>query len=181
MSQVIPGPRSTMSSSQKAKAEEIVHPSDDPAEDSDEPSGPDDPVVGAEDNQPSTSQKKKKKRSKAVKALNALRGKNDIPQDLVNHVIDKVKEVHGEGAPESNEDNVRAALEHLKITEVVKGKAGIGGKNRKDMGEHKVLLLTLFLGKYLTSPIIIQFWATQPVPQPGKIHPRPTALTTDCF
>jgi glycylpeptide N-tetradecanoyltransferase len=136
-----------MSSSQNAKAEEIVHPSDDPADNS-SPSGPDDPIVGPEDNQPSTSQKKKKKkRSKAVKALNALRGKNDIPQDLVNHVIDKVKEVHGEGAPEGNEANVRAALEHLKITEVVKGKAGIGGKNKKDMGEHKVHTLTLLLGK----------------------------------
>lgn len=40
------------------------------------------------------------------------------------------------------------ALDRLKIMDVLKGKSGIGGKNRKEMGEHK-------------------FWATQPVPQIG--------------
>jgi len=40
------------------------------------------------------------------------------------------------------------ALDRLRIMDVLHGKSGIGGKNRKEMGEHK-------------------FWATQPVPQLG--------------
>ncbi|KAF7363519.1 Glycylpeptide N-tetradecanoyltransferase [Mycena sanguinolenta] len=53
---------------------------------------------------------------------------------------------------DANEENVRQALEQMKIMDVVKGKAGIGGHNKKDMGAHK-------------------FWATQPVPQLGEGPP----------
>jgi len=56
------------------------------------------------------------------------------------------------GSADANEDNVRQALEQMKIMDVVKGKAGIGGHNKKDMGAHK-------------------FWATQPVPQLGEGPP----------
>jgi glycylpeptide N-tetradecanoyltransferase len=42
------------------------------------------------------------------------------------------------------------ALDKLRIMDVLKGKSGIGGKNRKEMGEHK-------------------FWSTQPVPQLGMM------------
>ncbi|KAF8163391.1 N-myristoyl transferase [Crassisporium funariophilum] len=102
---------------------------------------------------PSTSQKKKKKKkSKANKMLNALRGKDEIPQDLVDQVLDKVK-AEGTNVPqEVNAVSVREALQQLKIMDVVRGKAGIGGLNKKDMGEHK-------------------FWATQPVPQLGEGPP----------
>ncbi|KAF5381046.1 hypothetical protein D9615_004033 [Tricholomella constricta] len=94
----------------------------------------------------STQRKKKKKKSKVSKALHGLGGNSEIPQELVDHVLDKVKAEGGAGSVEVNQDSVREALEQLKIMDVVKGKAGIGGINRKDMGEHK-------------------FWATQPVPQ----------------
>jgi glycylpeptide N-tetradecanoyltransferase len=93
--------------------------------------------VEQDENQPSTSQKKKKKK-KIKKALNALRAKDEIPQQVVNRVMDKVKEGHGEGSLNANEENVRAALEQLRIMDVAKGKAGLGGKNKKDMGQHKV-------------------------------------------
>ena len=83
----------------------------------------------------STSQKKKKKKKK--KFLGG--GKDEIPQDLVNRVLDKVK---GDGVVAGSEnlnaENVREALEQLKIMEVAKGKVGLGGVNKKDIGEHKV-------------------------------------------
>ncbi|KAJ7111525.1 N-myristoyl transferase [Mycena crocata] len=101
----------------------------------------------------STSQKKKKKKkSKAARALAAIRGRSEIPQELVDHVLDKVKADGAAGSDEANEDNVRQALEQLKIMDVAKGKAGLGGFNAKDMGAHK-------------------FWATQPVPQLGEGPP----------
>ncbi|KAF7294860.1 Glycylpeptide N-tetradecanoyltransferase [Mycena indigotica] len=97
---------------------------------------------------PSTSQKgkkKKKKKSKAAKALAALRGRSEIPQELVDKVVDKMKEDSSINQ-QVDEDTVRQALEQMKIMDVAKGKAGFGGINKKDMGAHK-------------------FWATQPVPQ----------------
>jgi glycylpeptide N-tetradecanoyltransferase len=137
-----------MASSQKAKIEEIIdaterpETSDDPSasEPEDDDHDDDNPILNVtQDNQPSTSQKKKKKKkSKAKQALNALRGKKEIPQELVDVVLDKVKAEHGEGAPEADEANIRMVLEHMKIMDVVQGKAGIGGKGKKDMGEHKV-------------------------------------------
>jgi glycylpeptide N-tetradecanoyltransferase len=86
----------------------------------------------------STSKKKKKKKSKAARAIASLRPQNSIPQSLVDQVVEKVKAEHGEGAPGTDEAHVRMALEQLKVGDVIKGKAGIGGKNRKEMGEHKV-------------------------------------------
>ncbi|KAF8586529.1 N-myristoyl transferase [Ramaria rubella] len=100
----------------------------------------------------STSKKKKKKKSKAARALAALRPQSAIPQSLVDQVLEKVKAEHGEGAPGADEAHVRMALEQLKVEDVIKGKAGIGGKNRKEMGEHR-------------------FWSTQPVPQLGEGPP----------
>jgi len=87
----------------------------------------------------STSQKKKKKKkSRAKKLLNAIRGNEEIPQQVVDQVLDKVKAEGGPGSSEANADNVRLALQEMKIMDVVKGKAGIGGLNKKDLGEHKV-------------------------------------------
>ena len=84
-----------MSSSQKAKVEEIIDTTDhdqpedtsDLETDNNEPT--EDRQVGVPGlMEPSTSSKKKK--SKAMKALNALRGKNEVPQAVVNQVMDKV-------------------------------------------------------------------------------------------
>ncbi|KAF7305084.1 Glycylpeptide N-tetradecanoyltransferase [Mycena kentingensis (nom. inval.)] len=96
--------------------------------------------------------KSKKKKSKAAKALAALRGRSEIPDEIVSQVLDKVK-AEGSGDNEQiDEVTVRQALEQMKIMDVVKGKAGLGGFNKKDMGAHK-------------------FWATQPVPQLGEGPP----------
>ncbi|KII88343.1 hypothetical protein PLICRDRAFT_175942 [Plicaturopsis crispa FD-325 SS-3] len=149
-----------MSSSQTARIEEVVDETEASARPDDDASGSEsgdsDHIDAEADNgQPSSSaqkKKKKKKKSKAVKALNALRGKHEIPQELVDHVLDAVKNEHGD-AQEASEENVRAALEQLKVMDVVKGKAGLGGRGRKDMGEHK-------------------FWSTQPVPQMGEGPPE---------
>jgi glycylpeptide N-tetradecanoyltransferase len=84
-------------------------------------------------------QKKKKKKSKAARALAALKGKDAaISQEVVDKVLQKVKEDYGEDAPGADEATVRQALDYLKINDVIKGKAGLGGKGKKDMGEHKV-------------------------------------------
>lgn len=89
-----------------------------------------------------SSKKKKKKKSKAAKALNALTGKS-IPQSVVDRVLETVRAEGGEASEHANADNVRQALEQMKIMDVAKGKAGIGGINKKDMGEHKVRGLNL--------------------------------------
>ena len=89
--------------------------------------------------------KKKKKKSKASKALNAIVDKvsgrdnegANIPDEVVGEVLDRVKREN----PESkglDSDEVRRTLAALKIMDVLEGKSGLGGKNRKDMGEHTV-------------------------------------------
>ncbi|KAG6331651.1 hypothetical protein ID866_7435 [Astraeus odoratus] len=103
--------------------------------------------------QASSSKRKNKKRSKVSKALNTLRG-NEIPQSVVNHVVEQVKAEQGSHSPAADPEAVRAALEQLKIMDVLKGKAGVAGRGKKAMGEHKR-----------------QFWATQPVPQLGEEPP----------
>lgn len=129
-----------MALSQNGKIEEII----DTTEEHEDGSGsePDDDEHGQAGipgpAEPSTSSKKKKKKSKAMKALNALRGKHEIPQAVVTQVLDKVKAEGGPDAAGADEASVRAALEQMKIMDVAQGKAGIGGKNKKDMGEHKV-------------------------------------------
>lgn len=84
--------------------------------------------------------KKKKKRSKAARALAALTGKrkDQVPQEVIDEVLKKVKEEVGEDAPGADEETVRQAMDYLKINDVIKGKAGLAGRGRKDMGEHKV-------------------------------------------
>ncbi|KAJ7097834.1 N-myristoyl transferase [Mycena belliarum] len=138
--------------SQSARIEEIIDTTQDNPSDSD--SEVYDALAEQDAATASTSakKKKKKKKSKAAKALAALRGKSEIPQELVDHVLDKVKADGATGSEEANEDNIRQALEALKIMDVAKGKAGLGGHNKKDMGVHK-------------------FWATQPVPQLGEGPP----------
>ncbi|PPQ71418.1 hypothetical protein CVT24_012236 [Panaeolus cyanescens] len=101
------------------------------------------------ENQPSTSTSQKKKKKKKSKA----KQKNEIPDEVVEAVMDRVKNDESVTSQmEVNAENIRQVLQHLKIMDVVKGKAGPGGINKKDIGEHK-------------------FWATQPVPQLGEGPP----------
>ena len=136
-----------MPASQKSKAKEpeVIDTTRDP-EFSDDPSDSEGEGEDQEDHKvasaPSTStsqkKKKKKKTSKAKRLLNAIRGNEEIPQEVVDQVLDKVKAEGRPGSSEANAENVRQALEEMKIMDVVKGKAGIGGLNKKDLGEHKV-------------------------------------------
>ncbi|KAH7340202.1 N-myristoyl transferase [Rhizoctonia solani] len=94
--------------------------------------------------------KKKKKKSKAAKLLAAVKG-NELPDEVVTEVTNRVKAQEGDN-PEINEEEVRKALKAMKVMEMLQGKTGVGGKNAKDLGEHK-------------------FWRTQPVPQLGDEPP----------
>ncbi|KDR81698.1 hypothetical protein GALMADRAFT_239825 [Galerina marginata CBS 339.88] len=144
---------------QKEKAPEIidttVEPDTDNESDADLDAREDADAAMDDPSAPSTStsqKKKKKKKSKAKKLLNALRGRDDIPQEVVDQVLEKVRAEGGSASLDANAENVREALQQMKIMDVVKGKAGIGGLNKKDLGEHK-------------------FWSTQPVPQPNEGPP----------
>jgi len=128
--------------------EELVvddHSADDSgSDDGDEPTaGPSDSLSG-----PSSSKKKKKKMSKARKLLNKLKG-NEVPQVMVDKVLERAKEEGGPEAQGLDEEKVRMLLEQLQVNDVLQGKSGLGGKNKKDAGDHK-------------------FWSTQPVPQYGE-------------
>ncbi|EAU88866.1 N-myristoyl transferase [Coprinopsis cinerea okayama7 len=110
-----------------------------------------------EQDQPESSsapaQKKSKKRSKASKILSKIKGDEDIPDEVVQTVAEKVKATGQVNAEELTPERIREALQQMKIMDVVKGKAGVGGKNQKDTGKHK-------------------FWSTQPVPQLGESPPE---------
>ncbi|KAI0293101.1 N-myristoyl transferase [Russula brevipes] len=101
-------------------------------------------AAGSESGPSRPSKKKKKKRSKIARAISALKG-DSVPQAVVDQVMAKVKEEHGEDSAVADEDTVREVLKQMKLKDVAEGKAGLFGKNRKDTGDHK-------------------FWATQPVP-----------------
>jgi glycylpeptide N-tetradecanoyltransferase len=141
-----------------AKMEELGD-STQPEHNADDESSPEDGETNPREEQAFTASQtsqshKKKKKSKALRALNALRGK-EIPQEIVDSVLEKVKaEEQATGSPiasGADADSVRSALEQLKILEVLKGNTGIGGKNKKDMGEHKVSQYLLCAMKHLTN------------------------------
>ncbi|EEB94422.1 hypothetical protein MPER_06766, partial [Moniliophthora perniciosa FA553] len=141
-----------MSSSQSTEIDQVI----DTTQDSD---GHEDQDEEHTDQGPSTSaassssgKKKKKKKSKALKALNTLTGNKEIPQEVVDRVLETVKAEGGEEGALANEENVRQALEQMKIMDVVKGKAGIGG---------------IIRNKWENT----EFWSTQPVPQLGEGPP----------
>ena len=126
----------------KAKAPEIPrHSEDQPiaevdVDESGSDSEPEVPSASAESG-PSRPSKKKKKRSKVSRAIAALKG-DSVPQAVVDQVVAKVKEDHGEDSPAADEEAVRQLLQQLKLKDVVEGKAGFGGKHKKDTGGHKV-------------------------------------------
>src|SRR5882757_7369784 len=95
---------------QKAKAEQIIDAAQDEDSNSDADSDLDEQIDTEDIASPSTSQKKKKKKkSRAAKALDALRGKQEIPQELVDHVLDKVQAENAVGSTEATQENVREA------------------------------------------------------------------------
>lgn len=88
-----------------------------------------------------TKKKGKKKAKAAAKALSAVLKGDKIPQQLVDEVLNRVKQEQGDGAEGADEATVRMALEQMKIMDVLKGKTGVGGKNKKETGGHKVCSL----------------------------------------
>jgi hypothetical protein len=97
-------------------------------------------AAGSESGPSRPSKKKKKKRSKIARAISALKG-DSVPQAVVDQVMAKVKEEHGEDSAVADEDTVREVLKQLKLKDVAEGKAGLFGKNKKDTGDHKVCCL----------------------------------------
>jgi len=95
-----------------------------------------------------SSKKKKKKKSKAAKALSAFQMKASISQPLVDEVLKRVQAEVGPSHPEANEQTVREALKQLKVKDYLEGKDGLGGKNKKDMGDYKVSRSTQLASAY---------------------------------
>ncbi len=125
--------------SQSSKIEEVVDDAKDTEDVTDSEAEQELPQESTSTAAPS--KKKKKKKSKAARALSALTGKSEIPDEVVNRVLDVVQSKGGANSQEATAENVRALLEQMKIMDVAKGKTGIGGINKKDMGEHKVRLV----------------------------------------
>lgn len=122
-------------SSQKTKGKQAIDTVDDDNELSADESGGSEPEQPSNEPgaQPSPSKKKKKKKkSKLAKILNPISGSTE--DKLVETVLEKVKAEHAD----ADEDTVRAALQQLNLKDVVSGKSGLGGKNQKDTGGHKV-------------------------------------------
>lgn len=90
-----------------------------------------------------SNRKKKKKKSKAKKIIDALDPTNMVPQAVLEKVVDKVKEDGLPGSENIEAEDVRQVLQQIKIRDVLKGKTGIAGNNRKDVGEHKVCFSVL--------------------------------------
>jgi glycylpeptide N-tetradecanoyltransferase len=97
-------------------------------------------AAGSESGPSRPSKKKKKKRSKIARAISALKG-DSVPQAVVDQVMAKVKEEHGEDSAFADESTVHEVLKQLKLKDVAEGKAGLFGKNKKDTGDHKVRYL----------------------------------------
>ena len=120
-------------SSQKAKGKQVIDSVDDDELSADESGGsePEQPTNEPSAQTSSSKKKKKKKRSKLAKLLNPSGAAED---KIVETVLEKVKAEHAD----ADEDTVRAALQQLNLKDVIAGKSGLGGKNQKDTGGHKV-------------------------------------------
>jgi len=118
-------------SSQKAKGKQVIDTVDDDNELYADESGDSEPEQPTNEPSTQTSSSKKKKKKKKSKLARIL---NPVEDKLVETVLEKVKAEHAD----ADEDTVRAALQQLNLKDVVAGKSGLGGKNQKDTGGHKV-------------------------------------------
>ena len=146
----------------------------DPGADDESASGSDEDeevqMAAASESGPSRpSKKKKKKRSKIARAISAIKG-DSVPQAVVDQVVAKVKEEHGEDSAAADEDTVRELLKQLKLKDVAEGKAGFFGKNKKDTGDHKVCHLCGQRNRYL-SGIDVARWCSS-----GRRNPSPNTV-----
>ena len=121
-------------SSQKAKEKEIIATVDDDNELSGDESGGSEPEQPTNEPGAQTSSSKKKKKKKKTKLAKILNPSAAAEDKLVETVLEKVKAEHAD----ADEATVRAALQQLNLKDVVSGKSGLGGKNQKDTGGHKV-------------------------------------------
>jgi glycylpeptide N-tetradecanoyltransferase len=121
-------------SSQKAKGKQVIDPADDDNELSADESGGSEPEQPTNEPRAQTSSSKKKKKKKKSKLSRLLNPTGAADDKLVETVLEKVKAEHAD----ADEDSVRAALQQLNLKDVVAGKSGLGGKNQKDTGGHKV-------------------------------------------
>jgi glycylpeptide N-tetradecanoyltransferase len=107
------------------------HPSDDESDDGSLNGDQHNPAISTAT---SSSSKKKKKKKKISKILKSGLGGGSVSNSVVETVLEKVKAEHAD----ADADVVRSALEQLNLKDVVAGKTGLGGKNKKDTGNHKV-------------------------------------------
>jgi hypothetical protein len=128
----------------KARVQDVVEEIHDDAEEgssgSEEDAAPETKASSSTPSAQASTTKKKKKKKKVAKALQSLlKGKDkEVPQALVDEVLHRVQEEQGPNAEGADEQSVRKALEAMKIVDMLQGKSGVGGKNKKDAGDHKV-------------------------------------------
>lgn len=83
-----------------------------------------------------------RKESKAAKVLTAVASKasgKKVPHEVVDMLSSRVKEVQPE-LDEIGPNEMRKLIGELKLKDMLDGRSGLGGKNKKDVGEHKVCL-----------------------------------------
>jgi glycylpeptide N-tetradecanoyltransferase len=82
---------------------------------------------------------------------------NNIPEEVVDKVMDQLKIEHPEEAQNLTPTELRKTLAALKLMDVIQGKSDLGGKNSKDLGEHKVCctnLLCVHIQSAIISPVL---------------------------
>jgi glycylpeptide N-tetradecanoyltransferase len=77
--------------------------------------------------------KKKKNRSKVARAVDALKD-DSVPRAVVDQVIAKVKEEHGEDSAAADEETIRKLLRQLKPRDVAEGRPGWAGRTKRYRG-----------------------------------------------
>lgn len=89
----------------------------------------------------------KKRKKKVPKTPHALSGKSEIPEELVNGLLDKVAADDSVPEEKLTVENITEALVRLKTMNIsfVQGKVVHGEPNKKDMGGHKVIYPLLAL------------------------------------
>jgi hypothetical protein len=129
-------------SSQRAKGKQVVETVNDDNQLSAEESGGSEPERATNESIAQTpSKKNKKKKSKVSRLLNPVAG---VEEEIVETVFHKVKAEHT-GVDESS---IRATIRQLKLKDVIVGKSGLGGKNQKETGGHRVRDYHAFYVRY---------------------------------